>query len=271
MDRNLQSNNRRNEAKLGGGRQDTREFYTLNEYLGSESSTRRFRKGPSFIQHEFREKVARTICSFCNSRKNGELLIGIHEEGRVRGYYLKAKEEENLHQEFNVAVQDIEPRLLPHQYSIRFIPVCTENLETQGNVRVGYAKVIEICVQGETAFADKFYHIRQSSRVENAIELLGEHGSSKKQGARAQQGTSTDQDTSAEQRTGVEQSTSTEEDTSLEQCSAKQGTSKVQRTGAELGSDEVAGLKPGTEAKKSDKKDQSTQTKPKRSLVCTVS
>ena len=56
-------------------------FYSINEHLGTEDRSTEFKNGPYFIKNAFRENVAKYVCGFVNSQQNGQLLIGVNDDG----------------------------------------------------------------------------------------------------------------------------------------------------------------------------------------------
>lgn len=195
-----------------------RRYYTQYEKLGLESSSRIYRRGHHFITKPFRKKVSQIICSFLNSRVYGKLLIGVDDQGTVIGYNLTPSQEEYVRIELEAAFSNIEPSLSLNQYSFRFIPVCDKDSHILGSAVYGFAKVIEICVNGTTA--GQSYSIRHPAIVS---EVSGRQGSRTEQGNRAEQVTCADKDTNSvevtPQKTSARQGSSTGED-----IGAKHGT-----------------------------------------------
>ncbi|XP_052286833.1 schlafen-like protein 1 [Dreissena polymorpha] len=97
--------------------------FIIREHIGSEDRSTEFKKGPGFIDHDFRKNVAKYVSAFINSQQNGKLLIGVDDDGSVVGYGINQGQEDRLKQQIDDAIKDIRPAVHPNDYRVAFIPV----------------------------------------------------------------------------------------------------------------------------------------------------
>ncbi|KAH3821209.1 hypothetical protein DPMN_122971 [Dreissena polymorpha] len=121
--------------------------FIIREHIGSEDRSTEFKKGPGFIDHDFRKNVAKYVSAFINSQQNGKLLIGVDDDGSVVGYGINQGQEDRLKQQIDDAIKDIRPAVHPNDYRVAFIPV-VDNWGLFIDNKFGRKTVICIVVQG---------------------------------------------------------------------------------------------------------------------------
>ncbi|CAL8372960.1 unnamed protein product [Boreogadus saida] len=97
-------------------------FYGAN--MGSETRNVEFKLGGGeYLRSGFRFHLRRYACAFLNSGGGGTLLVGVDDEGVVRGLQLSHRQEDQVRLLVDSVLRGFRPPLLPHKYSLRFIPV----------------------------------------------------------------------------------------------------------------------------------------------------
>ncbi|XP_044191977.1 schlafen-like protein 1 isoform X1 [Thunnus albacares] len=98
-------------------------------HIGNETRNIEFKVGGgSYMQHNFCQHVCVYASAFLNSG-GGSLVVGVNDSGMVRGLYFSHEEEDKTRLQVDRNVRLIHPPLLPHQYSLRFLPVVKPGVE----------------------------------------------------------------------------------------------------------------------------------------------
>lgn len=74
------------------------------------------------MRKTFCEHVCIYGCAFLNSG-GGSLLVGVRDDGVVCGVQFSHKEEDETRLQVDLIVNSFDPPLLPHNYSLNFLPV----------------------------------------------------------------------------------------------------------------------------------------------------
>ncbi|XP_034754083.1 schlafen-like protein 1 [Etheostoma cragini] len=94
-------------------------------YIGNETSSIEFKQGTgNYMAKNFSYQVLKYGCAFLNSG-GGSLLVGVQDNGVVCGLLFDHEKEDQTRLQVDDMVKDFEPPLLPHNYSLRFLPVIT--------------------------------------------------------------------------------------------------------------------------------------------------
>ncbi|XP_059206285.1 schlafen-like protein 1 [Centropristis striata] len=92
-------------------------------YVGNETRSIEFKQGTgNYMEMVFGSHVRRYGCAFLNSG-GGTLLVGVSDSGMVGGVCFDHKREDNARLQVDSTAQQFHPPLLPHNYSLRFLPV----------------------------------------------------------------------------------------------------------------------------------------------------
>ncbi|XP_026797969.3 schlafen-like protein 1 [Pangasianodon hypophthalmus] len=113
-----QSDSAISQQKNRGGE---RLFY--GAYIGSETRNMEFKRGGGeYLRSLFQSHLRRYACAFLNSG-GGTLLIGVDDDGIVRGISCNHRQEDQLRLVVDSILKFFHPPLLPHSYSLTFVPV----------------------------------------------------------------------------------------------------------------------------------------------------
>uniref|UniRef100_A0A3P8XYX7 Schlafen AlbA-2 domain-containing protein n=1 Tax=Esox lucius TaxID=8010 RepID=A0A3P8XYX7_ESOLU len=103
---------------IAGGQ---RLFY--GAHVGSETRNVEFKRGGGEYLHSlFRAHLRRYACAFLNSG-GGSLLVGVDDDGVVRGIRCNHKQEDRARLLVDSILKGFHPALLPHSYTLAFLPV----------------------------------------------------------------------------------------------------------------------------------------------------
>lgn len=80
------------------------------------------------MQNTFGQHVSNYGCAFLNSG-GGSLVVGVNDDGMVCGLYFSHEEEDKTRLQVDGIVKLLHPPLLPHNYSLRFLPVVKPGVE----------------------------------------------------------------------------------------------------------------------------------------------
>uniref|UniRef100_A0AAR2JUV3 Schlafen AlbA-2 domain-containing protein n=1 Tax=Pygocentrus nattereri TaxID=42514 RepID=A0AAR2JUV3_PYGNA len=96
-------------------------FY--GSHIGSETRNLEFKRGGGeYLRSLFRTHVRRYACAFLNSG-GGSLLVGVDDDGIVRGICCDHKQEDRARLIVDSILKLFLPPLLPHSYNLTFLPV----------------------------------------------------------------------------------------------------------------------------------------------------
>ncbi|KAJ7991444.1 hypothetical protein DPEC_G00283920 [Dallia pectoralis] len=91
--------------------------------VGSETRNVEFKRGGGeYLRSVFRVHLRRYACAFLNSG-GGSLLVGVDDDGVVRGVRCDHKQEDQARLLVDSTLKGFHPPLLPHSYTLAFIPV----------------------------------------------------------------------------------------------------------------------------------------------------
>ncbi|KAL7883870.1 hypothetical protein SRHO_G00015280 [Serrasalmus rhombeus] len=92
-------------------------------HIGSETRNLEFKRGGGeYLRSLFRTHVRRYACAFLNSG-GGSLLVGVDDDGIVRGICCDHKQEDRARLMVDSILKLFLPPLLPHSYNLTFLPV----------------------------------------------------------------------------------------------------------------------------------------------------
>ncbi|KAL2080551.1 hypothetical protein ACEWY4_024344 [Coilia grayii] len=91
--------------------------------VGSETRNVEFKRGGGeYLRSTFRSHLRRYACAFLNSG-GGMLLVGVDDEGVVRGVHCDHRQEDRARLLVDSVLKFFQPPLLPQCYSLSFLPV----------------------------------------------------------------------------------------------------------------------------------------------------
>ncbi|XP_041933362.1 schlafen-like protein 1 isoform X3 [Alosa sapidissima] len=100
---------------------EQRLFY--GAHIGSETRNVEFKRGGGeYLRSTFRSHLRRYACAFLNSG-GGMLLVGVDDEGVVRGLRCDHRQEDRVRLLVDSVLKFFQPPLLPHCYSLSLLPV----------------------------------------------------------------------------------------------------------------------------------------------------
>ncbi|XP_053190130.1 uncharacterized protein LOC128373952 [Scomber japonicus] len=98
-------------------------------HIGNETRNIEFKNGQgNYMQTVFSQHVSKYGSAFLNS-EGGSLVVGVNDSGLVCGVHFNHEEEDKTRLLVDRIVRLFHPPLLPHQYSLRFIPVVKLGLQ----------------------------------------------------------------------------------------------------------------------------------------------
>ncbi|XP_062302058.1 schlafen-like protein 1, partial [Osmerus eperlanus] len=96
-------------------------FYGAN--VGTENRNVEFKRGGGeYLRSSFRGHLRRYACAFLNSG-GGSLLAGVDDDGVVQGLHCDHRQEDRARLLADSVLKGFHPPLLPHSYSLDFLPV----------------------------------------------------------------------------------------------------------------------------------------------------
>ncbi|XP_032367100.1 schlafen-like protein 1 [Etheostoma spectabile] len=116
--------------------------------IGNEMRSIEFKLGRgSYMAKIFSKQVLKYGCAFLNIG-GGSLLVGVQDNGVVCSLFFNHKKEDRTRLHVDDMVKDFKPPLLPHNYSLRFLPVITPGRQQH------CLKVLCLTFQAPPAFAE---------------------------------------------------------------------------------------------------------------------
>uniref|UniRef100_A0A8C8JHS3 Schlafen AlbA-2 domain-containing protein n=1 Tax=Oncorhynchus tshawytscha TaxID=74940 RepID=A0A8C8JHS3_ONCTS len=104
-------------------------------HMGSETRNVEFKRGGGeYLRSSFRAHLRRYACAFLNSG-GGSLLAGVDDDGVVRGLRCDHRQEDQARLLVDSILKGFHPTLLPHSYTLTFLPVVRPGPESQ-NLKV---------------------------------------------------------------------------------------------------------------------------------------
>ncbi|XP_036827748.1 uncharacterized protein LOC118946545 [Oncorhynchus mykiss] len=104
-------------------------------HMGSETRNVEFKRGGGeYLRSSFRAHLRRYACAFLNSG-GGSLLAGVDDDGVVRGLRCDHRQEDQARLLVDSILKGFHPTLLPHSYTLAFLPVVRPGPESQ-NLKV---------------------------------------------------------------------------------------------------------------------------------------
>lgn len=76
----------------------------------------------NYLHDVFKEDLRKYVCAFLNSG-GGTLLVGVDNDGIVQGINCSQKQQDHLQLLVDSILKRFHPPLLPHSYSLTFVPV----------------------------------------------------------------------------------------------------------------------------------------------------
>ncbi|CAK6974071.1 uncharacterized protein LOC128373952 [Scomber scombrus] len=117
-------------------------------HIGNETRNIEFKNGQgNYMQTVFSQHVSKYGSAFLNS-EGGSLVVGVNDSGLVCGVYFNHEEEDKTRLLVDRIVRLFHPPVLPHQYSLQFIPVV--KLGVQGN----HLKVLCLTFKAPPAYSE---------------------------------------------------------------------------------------------------------------------
>uniref|UniRef100_A0A674ENL6 Schlafen like 1 n=1 Tax=Salmo trutta TaxID=8032 RepID=A0A674ENL6_SALTR len=111
------------------------ERFFYGAHIGSETRNVEFKRGGGeYLRSSFRAHLRRYACAFLNSG-GGSLLAGVDDDGVVRGLRCDHRQEDQARLLVDSILKGFHPTLLPHSYTLAFLPVVRLGPESQ-NLKV---------------------------------------------------------------------------------------------------------------------------------------
>ncbi|KAL5013625.1 hypothetical protein ScPMuIL_007895 [Solemya velum] len=112
-------------------------YFIKGDKIGCETRSREFKLGGgAYPDRVMKEHVGKYMCGFLNSEEDGELMIGINDDGTVVGIDCNQKQEDDYRLRIDKCIKEVHPSVLPDMYTVQFIPVYLQDGVTLTNKKV---------------------------------------------------------------------------------------------------------------------------------------
>ncbi|XP_069106874.1 uncharacterized protein [Argopecten irradians] len=112
--------------------QTFRRHYIIDQKMGPETRSREYKLGSgNYMKKQLNKDVGKYVCGFLNSREAGSLMIGVNDSGHVKGVECSQSQEDKVRLDIDMAIKTINPAIFPNMYTVEFVPVLINSLQSE--------------------------------------------------------------------------------------------------------------------------------------------